>query len=397
MQKQFGTTLLIAGTCIGSGMLALPMLLAKIGLLYSTLFIVLVWGAVYYTALIGIEIHIRDRGAFIGSIADKLSLPVVGLIGKLCLKLLHYSLIAAYIYGSASVIQKTFGVVLGMEQIGCYCAAFTIALLLLPIKLIDYINRILFFCLLAIFGILLLMLVAVIDLNKLPLMTVNYSNIYDWPAILPIIFTSFGFQGSMHTIVNYCDLDIKKLKKAVFIGTLIPTVVYVIWIFSVLSVLYNYDKEFYLTMMSEDLEVGDLIERLTALLSNNYIAIVIRTLSLLAITTSLIGVSCGLSDSIANQIGWAIKNFIFRRAVAAILTVIPGLALAVLIPNAFISILGFAGMILSVIAILLPVYLFTRIKNTQPYYSELDNRTVILGAGLFGFIVIFAELWMFLI
>ncbi len=33
MQKQIGSIMLVAGTCIGSGMIALPMVLAKLGVI----------------------------------------------------------------------------------------------------------------------------------------------------------------------------------------------------------------------------------------------------------------------------------------------------------------------------------------------------------------------------
>jgi tyrosine-specific transport protein len=43
MQKKIGATLLIAGTCIGSGMIALPLVLAKVGLVPSILLMVAIW------------------------------------------------------------------------------------------------------------------------------------------------------------------------------------------------------------------------------------------------------------------------------------------------------------------------------------------------------------------
>ncbi|KJV62375.1 tryptophan/tyrosine permease family protein [Rickettsia amblyommatis str. Ac/Pa] len=47
---------------------------------------------------------------------------------------------------------------------------------------------------------------------------------------------------------------------------------------------------------------------------------------------------------------------------ASIVTILPAYIVAVVVPNAFITILGFAGMILVIIAILLPVYLLYKAK-----------------------------------
>ncbi|WP_081497552.1 MULTISPECIES: aromatic amino acid transport family protein [spotted fever group] len=68
-------------------------------------------------------------------------------------------------------------------------------------------------------------------------------------------------------------------------------------------------------------------------------------MSALAIVTSILGVGVGLCDSLK-----------------------PAYIVAVVVPNAFITILGFAGMILVIIAILLPVYLLY--KTISNYYMR---------------------------
>lgn len=55
------------------------------------------------------------------------------------------------------------------------------------------------------------------------------------------------------------------------------------------------------------------------------------------------------------------------------------------VPNAFIAVLGFAGMILAVIAILLPVYLFWQIETDLLFYPELKRKSLIylsIGVGV---------------
>ncbi len=51
MNKQTGSILLVAGTCIGSGMIALPMVLAKLGLIPSLFLMLLTWLLMYYNAV----------------------------------------------------------------------------------------------------------------------------------------------------------------------------------------------------------------------------------------------------------------------------------------------------------------------------------------------------------
>ncbi|AAL03344.1 unknown [Rickettsia conorii str. Malish 7] len=58
----------------------------------------------------------------------------------------------------------------------------------------------------------------------------------------------------------------------------------------------------------------------------------------------------------------SIPNVVMRNMTASIVTILPVYIVAVVVPNAFIIILGFAGMILVIIAILLPVYLLYKVK-----------------------------------
>ncbi|EAA26437.1 aromatic amino acid transport family protein [Rickettsia sibirica] len=80
-----------------------------------------------------------------------------------------------------------------------------------------------------------------------------------------------------------------------------------------------------------------------------------------SIVTSILGVGVGLCDSLKTMFMNPIPNVVMRNMTASIVTILPVYIVAV-VPNAFIIILGFAGMILVIIAILLPVYLLYKVK-----------------------------------
>lgn len=44
-----------------------------------------------------------------------------------------------------------------------------------------------------------------------------------------MIFTSFGFHGSVPSIVSYLNGDIRKLRRVFIIGSFIPLVAYIFW------------------------------------------------------------------------------------------------------------------------------------------------------------------------
>ncbi|PLX58979.1 MAG: tyrosine transporter TyrP, partial [Vibrio alginolyticus] len=55
--KVFGSTLIIAGTTIGAGMLALPLASAGIGFSTSIIIMLSLWALMAFTALLMLELH----------------------------------------------------------------------------------------------------------------------------------------------------------------------------------------------------------------------------------------------------------------------------------------------------------------------------------------------------
>ncbi|CZF79787.1 Tyrosine-specific transport protein [Grimontia marina] len=55
--KVLGSTLIIAGTTIGAGMLALPLASAGLGFTHSLILMIAMWMLMSYTALLMLEAH----------------------------------------------------------------------------------------------------------------------------------------------------------------------------------------------------------------------------------------------------------------------------------------------------------------------------------------------------
>lgn len=398
MYKQIGAVLLVAGTCIGSGVIALPMVLAKLGLIPSMLLMVVIWFIMYYTSLVNLELNLQARhGLSLGALGRYFSGKTAEFIGTISLKLLSYSLIAVFIYGGSSIFQELFELKMAVhysfETIATWYAFVSVILLLLPIKWIDYFNRFLFLGLLIVVAILLAGLVTTIDWSKLPLFSSQYTHLSIWAALIPVVFTCFGFQVIFHTLTNYCKKDAKMLKTAFFFGSLIPTIVYIVWTCSILSVVYQNNPQFYGRMAAGNTEVGELIQVLSDIAKWQSVQLLVWWISLLAIATSVLGVGVGLCDSLKGMLSRKIHSPNLIGILAPIMTIVPAYLVVINVPNAFIAVLGFAGMILALIAILLPVYLFCQIKTKQLHYSELNNKPLIwLSLGV-GFAVILSELF----
>ncbi len=398
MYKQIGAILLVAGTCIGSGMIALPMVLAKLGLILSTLLMVAIWFIMYYTSLINLELNLQaGQGLSLGALGRRFSGRTAEAIGIISLKLLSYSLLAVFIYGGSSILQELIASKMGVEYsfgtIATYYALVAMAVLLLPIKLIDYFNRFLFVGLLAVVAILLTGLLITMNWSELPLFSEQYCNLSVWASLIPVVFTAFGFQVIFHTLSNYCNMNVKMLKQAFLWGSLIAAIVYLIWTCSILSVVYQDHPQFYEQMVAGKAEVGGLIQVLSSIAKWQSVQLLVWWISLLAIATSVLGVGVGLCDSLKGMMSKRVSHSGLCNIFASIVTVLPAYLVVMYVPNAFIAILGFAGMILAVIAILLPTYLFWQIKTEDLYYPELKRKLLIwLSVGV-AIAVIVCELF----
>ena len=53
---------------------------------------------------------------------------------------------------------------------------------------------------------------------------------------LPVAFAAFGYQGIIPTLVHYMNYDVKKLRKAILIGSAIPLITYMIWQWLILGI-----------------------------------------------------------------------------------------------------------------------------------------------------------------
>lgn len=376
MEKKIGASLLIAGTCIGSGMIALPIVLAPLGLIPSFFLMLVVWFVMYYSSLVNLELNLQaGKGLTLGELGKLFSGKIAESLGIISLKVLSYSLLAAFIYGGASILHELTE--LPFIPVAAFYTFTLFLLLLLPIRWIDYCNRLLFIALLAILLLLVSALILSIHWAHLPLVGVEYKNWKAWGLALPVVFTSFGFQVIFHTLTNYCHKDSKVLKSAFFGGTLLAAMVYLVWTLSVLSVVY-YQAPLFYTQMTE---VGQLVEVLSEIANWKSIQLLVWWVSSLALATSALGVGIGFSQSLKELLS-------LSSMTAALLTLLPPFLIAIFVPNAFITVLSFAGMILAFIAILLPIYLYTQLKQGPLFYPELKKKPLLWLSVIMAFLVI---------
>lgn len=373
MGKIFGSSCLISGTAIGAGMLALPMVWARVGLMQAIGLMIGIWLLAYYSALLGAELNLRARTPLsLGAVSRRFSGRGAELIGQASFMLLCYALLAAYLDGSSSVISTLMQAIPNFPHLDgqtlLHATALCLgAILLLSMVAVDYINRILFATMILVLIILAGILAAAIPLGAdVQLAAPSHGSVQTLGSAVPVVFTSFGFQIIFHTICHYLDMDQAKIKRAFFWGSLIPAIVYIGWTAISLTFILYHRPELFAALQSQSLDVGDFIYILSQAADAPFLKLLSWGLSILAVITSAIGVGLGLTHT------W--QALIKNKIASIALVIIPPYLIALNIPEAFIQALGFAGMVLVIIALLLPIYLLYQSDAEKTYYSILDNK-----------------------
>lgn len=390
MNKTFGSICMIAGTAIGAGMIALPMTLAKLGIVGSLVLMLGTWLVIYYSALIGTELTLRVKeNLSLNEIAQRLSGKGASIIALMCVMVLSYALIAAYLYGgssiTASIYESLWGNSPDQHTIIQYFSVIMMAVLILGITWVDYINRLMFFALIGILGITIIGLGLSVDLQTLPLVTNKTFSLTSWTVAIPIIFTSFGFQMMIPAMSGYLNRDSGLLRTAFLWGSLIPVMIYLAWTLSTLGTLATHQINLFDQIISGTVDVGEFVQMLSRSASWRHLQLFVWGVSFFAIITSAFGVALGLIDMWQRLLNSKCQGIVLRST-AAMLTIVPSFVVALLTPGAFIKALGFAGMILVVIAIVLPIYLLFKSDTKAEVHFQVTQykglRLLVLGLAL---------------
>ena len=336
--KLLGGVLLVSGTTIGAGMLALPLVTGMAGFLPSLCLLIAFWGYMSYTAFLMLEVNL-----WMGPHSNLISMAKKTLgkwgegISWLTYLFLLYSLTTAYVAGGGPILLDF------VESFTAYRLPAwmgSIPLLLIfgffvyrGTRSVDYVNRWLMIGLVASFGLLTVLLTPYMEMDKLLL-----SNPKLLFAAVSIVATSFGFHIIIPSLTSYFDGNISKIKQAILIGSFIPLAVYVLWQFLSLGIIPLQGDNGILAGYAQGTNGAHLISKI---LGSSAISQIARGFAFFAIVTSFLGVSLSLTDFLAD--GFKIKKDRAGRALLYLMVFIPPLVFTLTNPRAFLNALEYAG------------------------------------------------------
>ncbi|MBG6026772.1 tyrosine transporter TyrP [Proteus columbae] len=379
--RTIGSVFIVAGTTIGAGMLAMP--LAAVGIGFSTMLLLLVglWLLMSYTALLLVEVYqYNDPHTGLGSIAKRY-LGIGGqVITGLALLLLMYALTTAYISGAGELLSSTLSSWIGHElSVTQGIIIFTViggAVVGIGTTSVDMINRLLFTAKVFFLIFMLIVMLPHVESVNLTSMPVAYGLIL---SAIPVIFTSFGFHGSVPSIVSYMNGDIKKLRIIFIIGSAIPLVAYILWQIATLGAI---PTNTFMGIMAQQSGLNGLLTAIRDVVATPRVNIAVNLFAALALATSFLGVALGLFDYLADL--FKRSNRATGRMQSSLLTFVPPLLCALYFPN-FVQALAYAAIALSILALLLPALLVWKVRQEQ---NGADKYKVKGGKGTLAIVFI---------
>jgi len=338
MSRLIGAILLICGTTIGAGILALPVATGRAGFVPSIFTMLFCWAYLAYAAFCILEVNLSLPSK--GNIISMAS-ATLGKWGKWvswsAYLFLLYALNTAYIAVSTSIFQNVLEKITGLSIVKILCVLPLLAifglLLRQGMKVIDTVNRLFMIGL----GVCFLLLLGF----SIPRVSGEGLTAFDMSLMLPslsVVLTAFGYHIIIPSLVTYLHGNVKELKLSIWIGSFIPLIVYIVWQVAILGIVpvngpWSIEDAYQKGMSGTDL--------LIQLSNHSWVPYIAEGFAFFVIITSFLGVSVSLFDFLAD--GLHIEKKAEGKWKLLFFTFVPPLYFALSYPRVFFSALEYAG------------------------------------------------------
>lgn len=372
-ENLFSATLLVAGCCIGAGMIGLPVVSAMTGFIPSTLAMLLCYFFATSTGLLIVEATLWfDEKVNLITMAQF----ALGRFGKLAtwslFLFLFYCLFVAYIEGGgqlfAGILSAAFGAPVAREVGILTCVGFVGASVFAGINAVSGINRL--FMLFIGASYFTLLFLGLPHVNGSQLLYTNWSAIV---TAIPILLVCFGFQNLVPTLTYYVKKDIKTMRLAILIGNMIPFVIYFLWTFVILGILPETNSAAFNQAVSQSDMVTGLLEKAA---QSEAVIFAAHTFAFFALLTPFMGNTMAFVDFLKD----GLKSRTQSDIIIYILALVPPTVLTLFYPHLFLKALGLVGGLADVLLFgVLPVC----IVWVGRYFKKIEGPYQVAGGKLF--------------
>lgn len=324
-----GGTLLIAGTTIGVGMLALPVATGPSGFIPSMAIYLLCWAFMLCTGLLLVEVSLwMPKDTSFISMADKILGPAGRVLFWVVYLFLFVTVMIAHAAGGGAVLLDITGWNLPNWAAVALYSSVLAPVVYLGARSVDRLNMFLIsgvaICYLAFLA---------VSFQYINPQLLHYANWGKAWVALPILFTAFTYQVIIPTLMTYMERNVKKIRLAIFLGTSIPLVIYLLWEFVILGIIPPADL----------IEAGKMGQNAIGPLKELVPQVfhIGKYFAFFALTTSFIPLALSFFDFLADGLKWEKKGR-WRAILCSMVFGIP-MVIAIAYPRIFLVALGYAG------------------------------------------------------
>lgn len=329
---------LVGGTCIGGGMLALPITTGLSGFLPSMAIMLICWIAMTATALMLLEVSLwMEEGVHIITMSSRLLGPYGKAVSWLLFLFISYASIVAYAAGGgiqiAEAVNNFFGSSFTRDH-GCILFLILFgAVVYLGNNSVGRVNAILFIAMIVAYVVLVLM-----GTDEVKPGLLSYRKWSTSLLAIPLMLTSFSFQTMVPSLTPYLKSHVKSLRLAIVGGTFIAFLIYAIWLALILGIVPVSGS----SGLAEALAQGvPATQFLHDHVEGYYVAQIAEFFAFFAIVTSFLGMALGLFDFLAD--GFHIPKKGWGNVLLGLLIVVPTLIFAVRFERIFLLALDATG------------------------------------------------------
>ncbi|TAK75732.1 MAG: amino acid permease [Gammaproteobacteria bacterium] len=351
--KLLGGILLIVGTTIGAGMLALPIATAQIGFWGSLALLVSCWVVMTACAFLFLEVNLwlPPNTNLISMAGATLGKPGQA-IAWMTYLLLLYSVVSAYIAGGGDLLHYLLslrGVTISPPAAAVLFTVLFGLIVYCGIRSVDYVNRGL---MIGKLGALVLLVVLITPfVSETNLAAGEVKNITSMTS-LSVTIVAFACLLIIPSLRTYFNNDVSSLRKAIFIGTFIPLICYIAWDMVIMGVLPLDGTLGLKSMLHSSTSNSDLVSAVSSHMQNKTVSVLVKFFTSICVATSFLSVSLCLSDFLSD--GFRIHKQGKGSLIVYAATFLPPVGVVVFYPDAFIRALSYAGLACFILMVLMP-------------------------------------------
>lgn len=385
--KLFGGILLIVGTTIGAGMLALPIATAQLGFWTSVGMLVGCWAIMTLCAFLFLEVNLwlPPNTNLISMVGATLGLPGQ-IVAWLAYLLLLYSILAAYIAGGGDLFHYlllTSGINIPLSVASILFTALFGVVVYFGIRAVDYVNRGLMFGKMGAYLLLVVLILPFITMGNLH--SGEFSRVI-FPTSLSVTVVAFTCLMIIPSLRTYFGEDVGSLRKAILFGTIIPLLCYIAWDAVIMGVVPLDGTPSLREMMHSSSSNSDLVAALSNLLQKDNITFLAKFFTSICMATSFLAISLSLSDFLSDGLR------VTKEGLGSVLvygaTFLPPILIVLFYPDAFIRGLSYAGLSCFILMIFFPPLMVWSGRYYKAY-AGMNDYTVAGGKTLLSLLIAF--------